>query len=272
MKIATMPDARFRTVDGVRVRYADSEGSLEPTILLTSPWPESLYAFAPIWETLSARARVIGVDLPGFGQSERRADLMSPRAMGGFLIRLIKDLGLDRPYVVAPDVGTAAALFAAADHPGQLAGVVVGAGGVAVPLQLGDPLRSWVLDPDLEKYRHVDPQVVVNTAMDTHAHDIPDEIRADYLTSYEGDRFYESLAYVRRYPEELPVLAELLSTIAIPVTVIGAVNDRVVPLANAEFLAERLPDNRLVVLESGHFAWEDTPADYAAIVLDALEN
>ncbi|WP_433167128.1 alpha/beta fold hydrolase [Kribbella sp. CA-247076] len=272
MATTHVPGARFRTVDGVRIRYADSEGSHEPTVLLTSPWPESLYAFAPIWATLAERARVVAVDLPGFGRSERRDDLMSPRAMGGFLGRLISELDLGRPYVVAPDVGTAAALFAAADHPEQLAGLVVGAGGVAVPVQLGDPLKSWVLDPDLEKYRHTDPHAVVNTAMDTHAHDVPDEIRADYLTSYEGDRFFESMAYVRRYPEELPVLAELLPTIATPVTIIGALHDRVVPMANAEFLAERIPDSRLVVLEAGHFAWEDTPAEYAATILGALKN
>ena len=56
-----------------------------------------------------------------------------------------------------------------------------------------------------------------------------------------------------------------------PVTIIGALNDRVVPLANAEFLHERLPNSRLVVLDSGHFAWEEAPAEYAAVILDAIE-
>jgi hypothetical protein len=51
---------RFRTVDGVRIRYADSEGPYERTVLLTSPWPESLYAFAPMWTTLAERARLFG--------------------------------------------------------------------------------------------------------------------------------------------------------------------------------------------------------------------
>jgi pimeloyl-ACP methyl ester carboxylesterase len=34
-------------------------------------------------------ARLFAVDLPGFGRSERRADLLSPRAMGDFLARLV---------------------------------------------------------------------------------------------------------------------------------------------------------------------------------------
>jgi hypothetical protein len=61
---------------------------------------------------------------------------------------------------VAPDVGTSAALFAAARHPGRIANVITGTGGAAVPLQLGEPLKSWVLDPDLDKYRAMDPRAI----------------------------------------------------------------------------------------------------------------
>ena len=83
MPTTTLPQVRFQTVDGVRIRYADSGPRREPTLLLTSPWPESVYAFASMWTTLSERARLFAIDLPGFGASERRDDLLSPRAMGG---------------------------------------------------------------------------------------------------------------------------------------------------------------------------------------------
>jgi pimeloyl-ACP methyl ester carboxylesterase len=100
----------------------------------------------------------------------------------------------------------------------------------------------------------MDPRAIVGAALDTHAAGVPDDVRADYLACYDGDRFAESMRYVRRYPEELPVLAELLPRIATPVTVIASRHDRVVPLVNAEFLAERLPTSRVVVLDAGHFA------------------
>jgi len=263
-------ELRFRTVDGVRIRYADTGASREPTLLLTSPWPESVYAFVTIWATLAEHARLFAVDLPGFGASERRDDLLSPRAMGGFLAELIVEADLGRPHIIAPDVGTSAALFAAAAHPERIASVIVGTGGAAVPIQLGEPLKSWVLDPDLEKYRRMDPRAIVNTAVDTIAGGVPDEIRADYLACYDGDRFFESMRYARRYPEELPVLAELLPQIATPVTIINGSHDRVVPLANAEFLDERLPNSRVVLIDAGHFVWEEAPAEYAASVRDAI--
>ena len=269
MKMA--PEVRFRTLGGVRIRYADSGGSQGPTVLLTSPWPESVYAFTPMWATLAERARLFAIDLPGFGASERRDDLLSPRAMGSFLTQLIADADLGVPHIVGPDVGTSAALFAAAEHPERIASVTVGTGGAAIPIQLGEPLASWVLDPDLDKYRKIDPRVIVNAAIDTIAGGVPDEVRSDYLDCYDGDRFVESMRYVRRYPEELPALAELLPQITTPVTLINGRNDRVVPLANAEFLDERLPNSRLVVIDAGHFVWEEAPAEYAAAILDAIQ-
>jgi pimeloyl-ACP methyl ester carboxylesterase len=270
MPTTTTPHAEFRTVDGVRIRYADSGGSREPTVLLTSPWPESVYAFAPVWPALAEHARLFAIDLPGFGASERRDDLLSPRAMGEFLAEVIAQVDLGRPHVVAPDVGTSAALFAAASHPERIASVTVGTGGAAVPLELGEPLRSWVLDPDLDKYRAMDPRAIVNVAVDTIAGGVPDEIRADYLACYDGDRFVESMRYVRRYPEELPELAKLLPQITTPVTIINGLNDRVVPVANAEFLDARLPQSRVVLIDGGHFIWEEAPTEYAAAILDSI--
>ena len=158
---------QFRTLDGLRIRYAESGGGQTPVLMLTSPWPESIYAFASMWETLSAHARLFAIDLPGFGASERRDDLLSPRAMGEFLATVAAEADLGRPHILAPDVGTSAALFAAAAHPATFASVTVGTGGAAVPLQLGEPLRSWVLDLDLDKYRKIDPQVIVDTAVGT---------------------------------------------------------------------------------------------------------
>jgi pimeloyl-ACP methyl ester carboxylesterase len=270
MPTMTTQPVQFQTIDGIQIRCADTGGSRQHTIVLTSPWPESLYAFTPVWATLSEHARLFAVDLPGFGASERRDSLLAPREMGEFLARLVARAGIGRPHIVAPDVGTAAALFAAADHPGLFASVTVGAGGTKVPIQLGEPLASWALDPDFGKYRVMDPRPVVGAALDTIQGGIPDEIRADYLDCYAGDRFAESMKYVRTYPQQLPVLAGLLPHIDTPVTIIAGRHDHAVPLANAEFLHDRLPASHLVILEAGHFAWEEAPAEYASAILETV--
>ncbi len=263
---------RFATLDGTRIRVAESRGRPAPVILLTSPWPESVFAFARIWPLLTPRFRLVGVDLPGFGASERDDDLLAPEAMGRFLTRLIEACGLDRPHVVGPDVGTSAALFAAAARPDLIASVVVGGGGAAVPLRLTGPLADWVCAPDVDRWRALDPRAIVAAALDTIGGEaLPAEIREDYLDSYAGDRFVESMRYVRSYPSELPKLADRLPGIETAVQIIAGGRDAVVPLVNAEFLAERLPCSRLTMVDAGHFVWEEAPGEYASIVTDWVE-
>src|SRR6202453_1842603 len=135
---------RFRVIDGLTVRFAQSE-EREDHALLLSPWPESLLAFEPVWARLAERAHLVAIDLPGFGLSQRSDALLSPRAMSEFVIRAADAFGLEHPHVIGPDIGTAAGLFAAALHPGRLRSLVVGSGGAAVPLQLGSRLKEQAL-------------------------------------------------------------------------------------------------------------------------------
>ena len=259
---------RFRTIDGLSIRYAESEDPGRSVhALLLSPWPESLYAFEPTWSRLAERAHLVAVDLPGFGHSERRDALMSPRAMGEFVVRLADAFGLEQPHIVGHDIGTSAALFAAVLHPGQLCSLVVGSGGAAVPLQLGGVLKEFVEAPDIEPYRRINGRQMVAAAMRKIEQYTPsDTAREDYLSAYEDDRFAESMRYVRTFPTDLPVLGELLPGIRTPVLIIAGRRDPLVPPVNAEFLLKRLPASKLALLDAGHYTWEDAADEYAAIV------
>jgi pimeloyl-ACP methyl ester carboxylesterase len=182
---------QFRTIDGLSIRFAESEDRDDHALLL-SPWPESLLAFQRM---------------------------------------------------------------------------VVGSGGSAFPLQLGSVLKDWVEAPDLEAYRRIDPRQIVGGALSSiERYVLPDSVREDYLSSYEGDPFVESMRYVRTYPTELPVLRDLLPRIETPVQIIAGARDPAVPPVNAEFLHERLPKSKLDIIDAGHFNWEEAPDEYAALV------
>ena len=257
---------QVRTIDGLSIRYAESEPRDDHALLL-SPWPESLYCYEPTWARLAEHTHLVAIDLPGFGQSERRNSLMSPKAMGEFLVRVADAFGLEQPHVVGPDVGTGASLFAAALYPGRFRSLVVGTGGTAVPLQLGGVLKEWVEAPSLDPYRKIDGREIVTAAIGTlERYTLTDAAREDYLASFAGERFAESMRYVRTYPEQLPVLRDLLATIETPVLVIAGARDPVVPPVNAEFLHERLPKSKLELIDALHFIWEDAADQYAALV------
>lgn len=261
---------RFRTIDGLSIRYAESDtprGGREA--LLLSPWPESLYAYDATWSRLAQHARLVAVDLPGFGHSQLREDLLSPMAMSDFIVRIADAFGLAKPHIVGPDIGTSAVLFAVAHHQDRFRSAVVGTGGAAVPLELGSPLHEWVHDEDLAPYRAIDPKAIVTVAIDNIAgYELPEVVREDYLASYVGQRFVDQMPYVRAYRTELPILGDLLPTIDTPVQIINGSNDPVVPVANAEYLHERLPHSKLDILDAGHFIWEEAADDYARTVID----
>jgi pimeloyl-ACP methyl ester carboxylesterase len=259
-------EPRFRTIDGLSIRFAESEYRDDHALLL-SPWPESLFAFEPTWARLAERTHLVAVDLPGFGHSQRCDSLLSPRAMGEFVIRAAGAFGLEQPHVVGPDVGTGASLFAAALHPDRLRSLVVGSGGAAFPLQLGGVAKDCVESPDLDGYRSADPrQIVADALTDIERYALSDAVHEDYLSSYEGDRLVESMRYVRTYPAQLPVLRDLLPEIRMPVQIIAGAHDAAIPPVNAEFLHERLPNSKLDIVDAGHFTWEDAADEYAELV------
>ena len=256
----------YQPVDGVGVRVAKTDGGLDETLILTSPWPESLYAFESTWSALSGQANLVAVDLPGMGASERRDEFLTPQTMGEFLVRLMDEWEIESPHLFGPDVGTPAALFAAGRNPGRVRSLIVGSGAASFPLQIGGALKDLVEARDLTAFAALDPRDIVASSLELiEKYELSPQAREDYLTSYEGDRFAESSRYVRSYITELPVLGELLPEIQTPVLVLQGDHDPYVPPTNGNYLHERLPNSRYHEFDSSHFFWEDANEEFAAI-------
>ena len=119
---------KYKTIDGLRIRYATNDKTSGDPILMLSPLPESILAFLPIWDTISELGPVIAVDLPPFGRSEVRKEARTPEAVGAFVLTIMEAFDLKRPHVIAPDIGTPACLLASASHPGVFKSLVIGSG------------------------------------------------------------------------------------------------------------------------------------------------
>jgi len=83
----------IRVIDGLSIRFVESDPRSADALLL-SPWPESVMAYEPTWARLAEKAHLVAIDLPGFGRSDRRDTLMSPRAMSDFILRAADAFGL----------------------------------------------------------------------------------------------------------------------------------------------------------------------------------
>jgi pimeloyl-ACP methyl ester carboxylesterase len=259
----------FRVCDGVRVRFADTKADSDLTILLLAPWPETLWAFRRIWDRVAGVGRVVAIDMPGFGHSDGRPELIAPDASGLFLARLIDEWGLGAPHVVGPDVGTAAALFLAAKSPELVTSLSIGGGAVAFPIETGGVLKDLIEAPSLDVVRGLDARTNIGGAVEAVApSDSEPEVHEDYVSAYDLGRFAESVRFVRLFPEQNPVLADLLPTIATPTQILAGRDDDLVPWSNNQYLADRLPNSEIHALEAGHFAWEEAPDDYGRLIAD----
>jgi len=256
-------------VDGLEIRFTRGGQSDGVPILLTSPWPESIYAFRAIWPKIEGLGPLIAFDLPGFGRSEGRANLMSPEAMGDFVIKLAQHFGIDRMHAVGPDVGTSALLFATVHSPGLFESLVVGSGVTSTELAAGG-LKDMIAAPAGALDNVEGGEVAVQFVTQSAAVATPDAVLEDYRLSSAGRRFAEAAEYVRAYPRDLPRLRTLLPNIATPVLVLTGKDDPIVPPANGQLLADHLPHCRQKLLEGGHLIWEDAAEAYAANLFECV--
>ena len=99
----------------IRWHYTEA-GSGEPIVFLHGI-PDSWYQWHHQMATLSKTHRCIGVDLKGYGQSEKGAGDYRHSGAGEQLLVMLKQIGLDKFNVVTHDRGTVQADFIVADHP-----------------------------------------------------------------------------------------------------------------------------------------------------------
>jgi len=255
--------AEWRTIDGLKIRYAKN-GSGDEKVVLFSPWPESIFAFAPVWSGLTKQFEVLAIDLPGFGQSESRPDLFAPQKMGEFIVKAMDAFQLKAVHAVGLDVGSPSILFAALARPELFSSLIVGAGASTYPLAVEGILESMIEAPTLPPLSAV--EVVGGFLASIRGYAVPPFVRDDYLASYEGDRMTQSAALVRAYPNDLAALAPRLASLETPVAIVVGRNDPYGLARDAAVLREQLSHARLDILESGHCFWEERAPEFETIV------
>ncbi|RYE51364.1 MAG: alpha/beta hydrolase, partial [Rhizobiaceae bacterium] len=184
---------------------------------------------------------------------------------------LMDELGIERAHVVAPDVGTLAALFASSSAPERFQSIIGGSGGISLPL-LGDPLRQ-IVDSSRQDFANIDGGDRVYGFVKSAARSVISEtILEDYRASSRGQRWNEAADFVRAYRRDLPRLETLLPTIQTPTLVISGQDDPLVPPPNGQFLADRMPHCRAEIFDAGHFVWEDAADAYASLLVDWISQ
>ena len=102
---APAASSQFATYDGNRVRY-ESFGSGREALVLVHGWSGD----ASVWRfqipELAKRTRVIAIDLPGHGASDKPETKYSMDFFAGAVEAVMHDLGVDRAVLVGHSMGT----------------------------------------------------------------------------------------------------------------------------------------------------------------------
>ncbi|MBL8550950.1 MAG: alpha/beta hydrolase [Hyphomonadaceae bacterium] len=123
---ATAPrDMRFAEFDGHRIAYR-MLGAGEPTIVMISGLGDGMATFDDVAPELAATATVILYDRPGYGGSAPTTGPRDAEAAERELSAVLDQSGARGPYVlIGHSLGGLYAEYFAAQHPDQIAGVVL---------------------------------------------------------------------------------------------------------------------------------------------------
>ncbi|MBF6064120.1 alpha/beta hydrolase [Nocardia terpenica] len=120
IELARSLDGDFRSdhllAGGLRLHYV-AGGAGRPLILLPG-WPETWWEFRKVMPALAASGRrVIAVDLPGMGGSDKPATGYDKKTMAGVIHAFVRALGYEQVDIAGHDVGSQVAFSFAVNYP-----------------------------------------------------------------------------------------------------------------------------------------------------------
>ncbi len=274
---------RFIEVDGVRLHILDRGGAVAdgPPVVLLHGNGSMVEDFdsSGLIDLLARHRRVVAIDRPGFGRSDRPRDRdWTPEAQAALVATAIDRLGLVRPIVLGHSFGAMVAMALALDHASKVGGLVL-AGGYYFPSLRADAV---LFSP---------PAIPV----------VGDVIRYTYgpplgraMAKPMIRRMFAPLPVPRRFKREFPLpltvrpwqiravaedsaamvpaarrLSQRIGQLHLPVAILAGEEDRIVsPKRQAQRLHAMIPGSRLVLLPgAGHMIHHASPAVVEEAVL-----
>ena len=113
---------RYAGAHGIKIHYV--EGGDGPAVLLVPGWPQSWYAWRHVMPALADGHRVIAIDPPGLGQSEKPPSY-DTAAIAECVDAFVAAIGIDRFSFVGHDIGAWIGYAYAARYQSKLSGLVL---------------------------------------------------------------------------------------------------------------------------------------------------
>ncbi len=259
---------RFRTVATGRARLSTMEAGIGPPVLAIHGLGGTKGSFLPTVAALSDRYRVVAVDLPGFGDSDKPIGASyDPHFFADAMVALLDALGLDRVDLIGNSLGGRVALELALRAPER-----VGRLALLTPSLAWRRPRRWapmlrLVRPELGLVQ-LAPRAVVEGMVRRlvpgadegwMAAGVDEFLRA-YLTPAGRSAFYAAARQIYlEAPHGNNGFWTRLRGIQSDALFVWGRRDTLVPIAFARHVAEALPQARHLELECGHVPQVELP-------------
>ena len=253
-----MPVLHTRTGN---VAYSDT-GTGRPIVLLHATLHDR-HDFDPVIDALARHGRVIAVDWPGHGESDRADGITGP-LLADVLEDVVESLGLDNVVLVGNSVGGSAASRLAITRPDAVAGLVLVNTGGFVPnnpftrafcRMMGTPTTArWVLP------RFVPAYMKARTSADERI------VRKAIARARTEDGVATAASLWRSFSTPEYDLRDRAYQITAPTLVVWGAKDPTLSLRIGKATHEAINGSQLAVLHTGHVAFSSDPEGFLGVV------
>jgi len=261
--------------DGARLHYLTC-GEGEPLLLLHGRGAAAA-GFTPILAALAAQRRVIALDLPGWGLSEKpiftgRTAQDALRVWMDGALALLDHLGLEQVDLLGHSMGGFTALGLALEHPERVRSLLLAdSGGLGREVAFDVRLFFWLMPerlyPRLGRNFMARIMALVSSKQVVprdEAFEFAWQVGTQRAVIPSGGRAFN--AWVDLFGVHLDLL-DRLRTLQMPTLLLWGERDHVTPYAHALHARKFIRQGRLVVFTGcGHSPFVERPADFARVV------
>lgn len=260
----------YIAVNGRRVHFIESGAG--SALLLIHGLGASTRSWSATVERLADAYRVIAVDLPGFGLSEKPPVVPNMTFYADVVIAVMNALELKEAYVVGHSMGGIVAQCMAINYPERVRKLILVASGDLQVSCIRKTLMGLAfhaaplvgalprLRPFLGRGRWIDRAIC--DFMVSGRDSIPVEAMSDLILGLNSPGFAQALS-VSLQDQTYRELAAIES----PTTVLQGGRDRLVPPTTGRRLARRIQGSSLVIWrDAGHCPMLESPSGFARFI------
>jgi pimeloyl-ACP methyl ester carboxylesterase len=274
-------------VDGLNIFYREAGDVNKPTILLLHGYPTSSHMFRNLITDLSVRYHVLAPDYPGFGRSEQ--PLMKDfdytfDNMANIVEGFLAELKVEKYSIYLMDYGAPIGFRIASKYPERIESLII-QNGNAYDEGLKDfwiPIKKYWNDYTIENGKPLEGFHAPDGLKWQYTHGVQDSTKISpdnwnldlqHLTRPENNKIQLAMFYSYRTNVPLyPKWQQYFRDHQPPTLIVWGKNDYIFPADGAYPYKRDLKNLEFHLLDTGHFALEETGDEIANYIINFLKK